>query len=425
MSARDVHQENAKELGSMCKRLNRTTAVIIFVAIRLVPAVQPVQGATWHLTVRGGDADLGETPVIAEMKAAIPVGSYIVELAGTSGWDYAAQVFENDGRRELAVVLPSIAAHRKVSYALKPASPGDAPFSSGLSFEPVGRNLRLKLGQQLLTEYYLKPGNKPFFFPLVGPTGESYTRSYPLSNIPDEDHDHPHQRSCWFTHGNVNGVDFWSEGTRFGTITESGRKVIAAGPVAARLSTTNQWRAADGRKVCDDERSVTFYRTKSARIVDFEFRIIASNGPVTFHDTKEGTFGLRVASSMDAAKKTGGKITNADGLTDEKAWGKASPWVDYIGPVKGKLVGIAIINHPRSFRYPTTWHVRPYGLFAANPFGWHDFGRTENGDYTISGGQALEFAYRVVLHEGNTQSVNVPALAAGYSKPPEIEIEKD
>ncbi len=125
---------------------------------------------------------------------------------------------------------------------------------------------------------------------------------------------------------------------------------------------------------------------KTARIIDFDFRIFASDGPVTFGDTKEGMFGIRVASSMDVTRKQGGRITNAEGLTDEKAWGKPSPWVDYVGPVKDKIVGIAIINHPLSFRYPTTWHVRTYGLFAANPFGWHDFGRPERGDYTIPGG---------------------------------------
>ena len=264
--------------------------------------------------------------------------------------------------------------------------------ASGLSFETHGRNLKVKLDQQLLTEYHLGVGNKPFFFPLIGPTGESYTRTYPMSILPDEDHDHPHQRSCWFTFGNVNGVDFWSEGKRFGTIKETGRKLVVAGPVVGRLTTTNEWRAADDRRFCVDERTVTFYRTKTARIIDFEFRIAANDGPVTFNDTKEGMFGIRVASSMDVTKKKGGKITNAEGLTDEKAWGKPSPWVDYVGPVKDKI-GRDRHHQPSAaaFAIPTTWHVRTYGLFAANPFGWHDFGRPERGDYTIPGGQAIEF----------------------------------
>ena len=86
---------------------------------------------------------------------------------------------------------------------------------------------------------------------------------------------------------------------------ETGRKLVVAGPVVGRLTTTNEWRAADDRRFCVDERTVTFYRTKTARIIDFEFRIVASDGPVTFGDTKEGMFGIRVASSMDVTKKTG------------------------------------------------------------------------------------------------------------------------
>ena len=113
-------------------------------------------------------------------------------------------------------------------------------------------------------------------------------------------------------------------------------------------------------------------------------------------------FGLRVASSMDVNKKHGGRITNAEGLTDDRAWGKASPWVDYTGPVEGKTVGIAILNHPRSFRYPTTWHVRTYGLFAANPFGWQDFGLGRSGEHTLPAGESIRFGYRVILHEGDT-----------------------
>jgi Methane oxygenase PmoA len=133
-------------------------------------------------------------------------------------------------------------------------------------------------------------------------------------------------------------------------------------------------------------------------------------------------FGIRVASSMDVTRKGGGRITNAEGLTDEKAWGKPSPWVDYVGPVKEKTVGIAVLNHPDSFRYPTTWHVRTYGLFAANPFGWHDFAGPVPGDYTIPAGGSIAFRYRVILHEGDTPAARVDRAFEAYAKPPSVEI---
>ena len=407
----------------MLKHVWRSAAVFA-VALVLLPALRPARADSWHVTVRGGETDLGETPVVVELKEALPVGVYVAEPPSGAG-GFAVQIFEDKRGRNLGAVLPGVTARQAVTYALKGPAQDDSAAATGLSFEPQGGDLKVKLDQQLLTEYHLGVGNKPFFYPLVGPTGDSYTRTYPMSVLPDEDHDHPHQRSCWFTFGNVNGVDFWSEGKRFGTVKETGRTLAVSGPVLGRMTTTNEWRAADDRRFCVDERTVTFYRTKSARLIDFAFRIAANDGPVVFGDTKEGMFGIRVASSMDVTKKKGGKITNAEGLTDEKAWGKPSPWVDYVGPVKDKIVGIAMINHPKSFRYPTTWHVRTYGLFAANPFGWHDFGRPDRGDYTIPSGQAIEFCYRVVLHEGDTTSANVASLATAYVTPPVVEVLKD
>jgi len=198
------------------------------------------------------------------------------------------------------------------------------------------------------------------------------------------------------------------------------------------IRTTDDWLGPDGKKVCEDERVVRFYNTKATRLIDFDVTIKATNGPVTFGDTKEGMFGVRVASSMDVerrvngkATKTGGKITNAEGLTDGAAWGKASPWVDYTGPVQGQTLGIAILNHPDSFRYPTTWHVRTYGLFAANPFGWHDFGLNRPGAYTIPAGESIAFRYRVILHAGDTASAALPGAFRAYSRPPTIEVQAD
>ena len=148
---------------------------------------------------------------------------------------------------------PSLAGASR-TYNLAGPINGSGKAVTGLSFEAQGPNLRISLDQRLFTEYRVDTGNKPFFFPLIGPTGESYTREYPLSILPEEDHDHPHQRSCWFTYGNVNGIDFWSEGKRFGTIKEKERTLVVAGPVVGRLKTLNEWRAANDQKVCTDER---------------------------------------------------------------------------------------------------------------------------------------------------------------------------
>ena len=308
------------------------------------------------------------------------------------------------------------------AYRLRPRSPSDQATPAGFGLRSKGQNITIQLDGSLFSEYRTDVGAKPFLYPLVGPAGSSLTRAYPMEAVAGEDRDHPHQKSFWFTHGKVNGIDFWSEQNGNGTIKETARTSMVSGPVLARLCTSDDWLGPDGRKVCEDERVLTFYKTRNARVIDFEILLKATHGPVTFGDTKEGMFGLRVASSMDVDKKRGGRIVNAEGLVDGQAWGKASPWVDYSGPVNGKNVGIAILNHPRSFRYPTTWHVRTYGLFAANPFGWHDFGLSKPGDYTLPADEKLWFGYRVILHEGDAGAARIADAFDRYGEPPAIDV---
>ncbi len=397
------------------------TIVVLGLCLRTTEAADE----KWQLIGKGSNVDLGETPIVIELRSALPDGSYVLE-SGSSSEPIAATVFREADRSWLATILPNVPAGKTFSYAARMLPTASSQEAQGIRFRPRdGRNLIVKIDNQLLTTYRVDAGPKPFFFPLNGPSGESHTRAFPMEKVPGEDRDHPHQRSCWFTFGNVNGVDFWSEEKGAGTIRETERKIVVDGLVLGKLRTRDDWRATDGRKICEDLRTVTFYRTKGYRLIDFEIEIHATDGDVTFHNTKEGMFGLRVASSMDVDKKTGGRITNAEGLTDNKAWGQASPWVDYVGPVQGKTLGIAILNHPQSFRYPTTWHVRTYGLFAANPFGWREFGRSENGDYTLPAGQKVRFGYRMILHEGDTSSAGLPALFEAYAKPPSVEVRVD
>lgn len=174
------------------------------------------------------------------------------------------------------------------------------------------------------------------------------------------------------------------------------------------IVTANDWVSQDGEVICSDKRTLRFGGTDEARWIDFDLTITAGEKPVKFGDTKEGCMGIRVAGTMRVDAGRGGTIVNSEGQTDRDAWGKQAPWVDYVGPVGDETVGVAIFNHPTSFRYPTYWHVRTYGLFAANPFGLGYFkGRGNDGSHTIPAGESITLRYRFYFHKGDTESSKV------------------
>jgi hypothetical protein len=279
------------------------------------------------------------------------------------------------------------------------------------------RGVVVHVDGQPFTEYLTRAGQSPALWPLIGPTGQAMTRSYPVGpEVAGETTDHPHHQSLWLTHDQVNGANFWEA--------NKGEKAATAGPhiahrefvevenlgSTARVVTSNDWMNGD-KRICEDRRSLVFgARENGDRWIDFTVTISAPDGDVTFGDTKEGTFAVRVADSMRVEAKQAGRIVNSEGLVNEEAWGLPARWVDYTGPVDGALVGIAMLSHPSSFRPTPRWHVRTYGLFAANPFGQADFPKPESakqGAYTIKKGDSITLRYRVLLHRGGTDAATI------------------
>jgi hypothetical protein len=112
-------------------------------------------------------------------------------------------------------------------------------------------------------------------------------------------------------------------------------------------------------------------------------------------------------------------MINSNGAKGEPAiWGKQADWVAYTGTVSGKPVTVAAFDSPRSFRHPTTWHARAYGLLAANPFGLREFTKDENkdGSWTVPEGKSLTFRYRVVIYDGELSPAQLADLYHQYEK---------
>ena len=271
------------------------------------------------------------------------------------------------------------------------------------------------------TTYRFTGHDKPILYPLRAPGGVPLTRSWPIEKgVAGEPEDHPHHESLWFTHGSVNGHDFWAPRAHGagpdGPIPhvehvsidrcESGETAI--------LETTSRWVDPDGNPVLTEHRTMIFSADETARSIEVTLELVADSGPVTFGDTKEGSFALRVRPALQPKDSNGsqgasGRLINSEGLVDGAAWGKRARWVDYSGTVDGKAYGIAMLDHPANLRHPTWWHAREYGLSGANPFGIHDFsGEPEGaGNHTIPPGETLVLRYLVVFHEGDAGAAEI------------------
>jgi hypothetical protein len=293
--------------------------------------------------------------------------------------------------------------------------------------EKSDRGVVIKIDGQPFTEYLTKAGTSPAMWPIIGPTGQEMTRAYPLKPSPKgkyDTEDHPHHQSLWFTHDKVSGGDFWKanvnegEGDRGPHVAHREFVKVESGDTAT-VVTRNDWMNGDNR-ILEDERTVVYGTRKNGdRWIDFTITLKAPDADVTFGDTKEGTFAIRVPDPMRVEAKLGGRITNSEGQTDDDAWGQPAKWVDYTGPTDLRPptsdlppVGIAILSHPKSFRPVPRWHVRAYGLFAANPFGEVDFPNPEaakQGAVTIKKGDSLTLRYLVLFHRGKTDATDLDA----------------
>jgi hypothetical protein len=308
------------------------------------------------------------------------------------------------------------------------------PLRAQVKFNKTDTQIEIVVdGKPFSTLFFGPETPKPYMHPLRSASGKSVTRGYPMLNIPSETHDHPHHRGLWFTHGEVNGMDFWANepGEKSGPPIK-GKVVlnkvleVKGGAKAGTIKMAYDWKTPEGKLVLAETRTTTVYSDPKLRIMDFDVEWKAAE-KVLFGDTKEGTFAIRLATPLQEPQKNDkpeqakatGKMVAADGRTGEaQVWGKRSPWLDYWGMLEGEKLGIAIFDHPGNPKHPTYWHTRSYGLFAANIFGEHDFYNDpkRNGSITLQPGKTLRFRYRVVIHPGDTQEANIAGLYKKYTE---------
>lgn len=278
----------------------------------------------------------------------------------------------------------------------------------------------VEIGGKPYATFYLAPGgNKPYIWPLSTASGVVVTRHFPMESFPGETTDHPHHRGLFFAHGDINGINFWATepgnpkptpGLAPGSMRLKQVVDLQSGADAGTIRAVFDGLDAKGHAIMTETRTVVVHADPRLRIIDYDV-VVDPLQKLTFRDTKEGTFGIRLATSMTEAN--GGRMLNAEGrATEANVWGKRSAWVDYSGRVNGKTVGVAIFDDPGNPRYPTYWHARAYGLLAANIFGVRDFtgDKARDGSMTIQPGTKLHFRFRVVIHDGDAAAAKVAEL---------------
>ena len=265
---------------------------------------------------------------------------------------------------------------------------------------------------------------KPVLYPVYSTSQIRVQRQYPLKEVEGENHDHPHHVGIYFTYGadgEVNGNNYWQgqQGkTRISHVKVTQKEVQAG---KATLGTQSNWVGKEGEIVMVEDRTMEFTTGQSERAINFTFNLKAQDENVTFGDTKEGMFAIRVANWLTEEDGNATYLNSEGEKTSENVWGKRAKWIRLEGSHEGKDVGIIIMNHPNSVNYPCYWHARGYGLFSANPLGQYMFedGRgienPESFNYEIPAGENGLFKFKMIIYEGHRTADQINEAFEDYS----------
>jgi len=272
---------------------------------------------------------------------------------------------------------------------------------------------------------------KPVLFPLRTASGTIITRGFPLKPRPGERTDHPHHVGLWLSYENVNGVDFWNNSTalpaeqqaKMGKIVHRRIVKTISGADKGELEVEMDWMMPDGQPVLHETADFIFRAGPGRRVVDRISTLTALDKPVVFKDEKDGLFGLRVRRELEqpssetvtftdasgrpttvkAMDNTGvsGLYRSSEGKTGDAVWGTRGRWMMLTGKVKQEDITLVMLDNPRNVGFPTYWHARDYGLFAANPLGQEIYSNgKEKLNFTIQPKKSATFRYRLVILDG-------------------------
>jgi hypothetical protein len=292
--------------------------------------------------------------------------------------------------------------------------------AAALRIEKGEQSLKVLDGEELLTEYRTD-SKVPYLYPLKSPKGAILSRHWPVEpDFKGEEQDHPHHRSMWLSHGLVNGFDFWTwKGKGDPRIIHRGFSDAAVEDSTARFTVSLEW-TAGGEVQLREKRTYILRKHDHSTEIEVHSALEAAAPEILFGDTKEGFFALRVDRTLRAVGPDAkGHIIDGEGRTDGDCWGKRANWAALYGPDEsGQAAVIAMMDHPSNLRHPTWWHVRDYGLLAANPLGAQHFEgkNAPSADHLLKRGEVLALRYLVILHQGSLESAKLAERWSSFSK---------
>ncbi len=287
---------------------------------------------------------------------------------------------------------------------------------------------------------------KPILYPVIAASGAEVTRGFPLKPREGERNDHIHQVGIWLNYGKVNGFDFWGNGYRGfkepngGVVKHTVLERFSSNKGKGLLVSREEWVDPNGNFLLTERTEYHFVSQGGVRIIDRVTSLKAGDSTVKWQDTKEGMFAIRVARQLELPSKEGvilldasgnpsatkdtlntgvtGNFRSSENITGEAVWGTRAKWMELSGVIGSERISIIICDHPRNPGYPTYWHARGYGLFAANPFGWIDFTKgKESFNFSIPAGKSVKLRYRVIINSGTPLTdAQIASLSEEFGK---------
>ncbi len=323
----------------------------------------------------------------------------------------------------------------------KETAEGENSIESDMTLSPrvtfakdeANKKVDVLINEKLFTSYvYDGQTPKPILYPIVTKSGKTVTRGFPFVPRPHERVDHPHHAGLWLNYGDVNGFDFWNnsyaipaaEKHKYGTIYH--QEILESDSDNGVLKIKAIWRSPLDLDLLEEVTEFKFSEEGDTRIIDRSTTLNALVD-VFFKDNKEGMIGVRVARELELPTDKPAVYTDAEGnvtevkvlnnegvngnyfasegLTGADVWGTRNPWVKLEGTMAAETVSITMIDHKKNVGYPTYWHARGYGLFAANPLGQSIFSEGKKTlNFKLEQGDSTTFKYRILVHSGSILS---------------------